>query len=803
VTLSGNYQPGTDRLGFTNTSAETFGNLAAEAIIAADAFSLALYSEGGTATIAQWQAALRAVTFTSTAAVPSTASRTVSFVVSDGVQLSNTVTRTVTVTATNQSPVVTPSSGATLFASGGNAVAVDPDLTLSDTDHQALEGAFLTITDNQGGGEYLALTTDPRTMGNIAASYAELNGVPTLVLASAGRTATIAEWQAALRAVVYFAADSLSPRDRAINIRVSDGISSSVVKTKTVAVRRVPVITWTPAALTAGTALGAGQLNASATFNGAPVAGAFTYAPASGAVLAVGTPTLNAAFTPTDTATYVSATASASLTVNPAPTTVVVTPASATFTGASQTLLLSARVTSAGGPVNAGTVTFSVRDRNGREVGAPVTSGTVTNGNATASYVLPANAAPGDYTVLAGYNAAGSFAASGDVAASLGFAGANTATIVTADSRSDGFRLRATVTSTPNTAGVVGTGTVTFTVRDSAGRQVGTPVTSGAPVNGTASVTFPLPANSPPGEYVVTAAYNAAGNFASSTGTVTAVLLPVARLANLSVRATVVGGQTITQGFVTSGPLRLLARAIGPGLTPFGVPGAVQSPSLALLDGKGRLLVSNSGWSGESTLAAAFVQAGAFGLAPTSRDAAAIAEIAAGTYALQASGGGGAGQILAELYALPASTALPEESAEFINFSVLGPVNGSDALVAGLVVQGNAPGRVLLRGIGPSLGQFGVPSPLTTPLLRVYDGRQTLIAQNQNWGTPVTVIAAQPASTPVALAAAAAAAGAFPLATGSADSSVVVMLAPGSYTVQLTGAGIARGTGLLEIYILK
>src|SRR5271154_4453066 len=75
-----------------------------------------------------------------------------------------------------------------------------------------------------------------------------------------------------------------------------------------------PAISWrTPAAISYGTALSSTQLNATAN-----VAGTFTYKPAAGTVLKVGTQTLSAVFTPTDTKTYSAATASVQLTVNQA-----------------------------------------------------------------------------------------------------------------------------------------------------------------------------------------------------------------------------------------------------------------------------------------------------------------------------------------------------------------------------------------------------------------------------------------------------------------------------------------------------
>jgi hypothetical protein len=89
-----------------------------------------------------------------------------------------------------------------------------------------------------------------------------------------------------------------------------------------------PGITWaTPAAITYGTALGAGQLNATS-----PVAGSFAYSPAAGTVPSAGSQTLKATFTPTDTADYTTATTSVTLTVNLAtPAITWATPAAITY----------------------------------------------------------------------------------------------------------------------------------------------------------------------------------------------------------------------------------------------------------------------------------------------------------------------------------------------------------------------------------------------------------------------------------------------------------------------------------------
>ena len=94
------------------------------------------------------------------------------------------------------------------------------------------------------------------------------------------------------------------------------GTSSSVTATVQLTVNQAtPVITWaTPAPITAGTALSATQLDASAN-----VPGSFVYNPAVGNVPAAGTQQLTAVFSPTDTTDYASATGHTSLVVN-APT---------------------------------------------------------------------------------------------------------------------------------------------------------------------------------------------------------------------------------------------------------------------------------------------------------------------------------------------------------------------------------------------------------------------------------------------------------------------------------------------------
>ena len=109
--------------------------------------------------------------------------------------------------------------------------------------------------------------------------------------------------------------DLLTPDLYTLTLTVSNEFGSATA-TKTFRINATPTISWSPAAITYGAALAGGQLNASAAVGGSPIAGTFSHNPAAGAVLAAGTQTLSAIFTPSDMTNYVSVTATAPLTVN-------------------------------------------------------------------------------------------------------------------------------------------------------------------------------------------------------------------------------------------------------------------------------------------------------------------------------------------------------------------------------------------------------------------------------------------------------------------------------------------------------
>jgi hypothetical protein len=101
------------------------------------------------------------------------------------------------------------------------------------------------------------------------------------------------------------------------------------------------------------------------------------------------------------------------LTVSAAPTTISASGATTDFSSSQQNVSLTANVTSSAGPVNEGTVTFTIMQGT-TVIGTATTSGTVNNGAASVSYLLPGGTPVGSYTIDAIYIAGSDFSGSSD-----------------------------------------------------------------------------------------------------------------------------------------------------------------------------------------------------------------------------------------------------------------------------------------------------------------------------------------------------------------------------------------------------
>ena len=274
------------------------------------------------------------------------------------------------------------------------------------------------------------------------------------------------------------------------------------------------------------------------------------------------------------------------------------------------------------------------------------------------------------------------------------------------------------------------------------------------------------------------------------------------RLANISARGGTAPGAPLIAGFVVTGaaPKQVLIRAAGPALAgaPFNVAGALDDPALQLFRGN-TIIAQNDNWSTPATAVAALTAAAtsvnAFAFRAGSADAALLTTLTPGSYTVQISGGSasrdGVGIVLAEIYEI-LETAESPGARRLANLSARGPVAPGAPLIAGFVINGTAPQRVLIRGIGPALGGFGVPGALANPTLTLFRG-STAVKTNDDWFRDADATLIRDAATKT---------GAFALGATSLDATLLLYLDPGAYTAQVSASGNTNGTGiaLVEIY---
>lgn len=135
----------------------------------------------------------------------------------------------------------------------------------------------------------------------------------------------------------------------------------------------------------------------------------------------------------------------------------------------------------------------------------------------------------------------------------------------------------------------------------------------------------------------------------------------------------------------------------------------------------------------------------------------------------------------------------PVQQGKFANLSTRGFVgSGSSLMIVGIVVA-ERPKTVLIRAVGPSLSSFGLTGVLAQPVLEVFDSSNQVIHRNTGWGTQSAAVVAD-------IKAKAQAVGAFAIPDGSADSALLVTLAPGNYSVQIKGVNDGTGVAIVEAY---
>ena len=243
------------------------------------------------------------------------------------------------------------------------------------------------------------------------------------------------------------------------------------------------------------------------------------------------------------------------------------------------------------------------------------------------------------------------------------------------------------------------------------------------------------------------------------------------------------GNNVLIGGFIITGNAQksVAVRGIGPSLSQFGITDTLADPTLELRGNSGALIQQNDNWQDDSSQAA---QLAALGLAlQNPNESGMVASLQPSSYtAILAGKDGGTGVGLVEIYDTSQGS-----SSQLANISTRGFVlTGNNVMIGGFILGGNATTQVVIRGIGPSLAQFGISPVLADPTLELRDSNGTLLLANDNWqDDPVSSVQL------IAL-------GLDP--EEPAESGISATLSPGAFTAILAGKNGGTGIGLVEIY---
>jgi hypothetical protein len=259
---------------------------------------------------------------------------------------------------------------------------------------------------------------------------------------------------------------------------------------------------------------------------------------------------------------------------------------------------------------------------------------------------------------------------------------------------------------------------------------------------------------------------------------------PKGQLINISTRGSVqTGGNVMIGGLIITGtgPKTVLFRALGPTLAqpPFNVPGVLADPVLELHDASGAIIASNDNWQQAANASSIPTNR----RPPNSAESAILIDLNPGRYTAIVRGvNNTTGNALVEAYDLDISG-----DSKLSNISTRGLVQtGAGVMIVGVIVQGPENANVVIRALGPTLGQppISLPGALPDPILELRNAIGTLITSNDNW---------QDSQKPQIQALA--------FAPPNATESVIVApLVPANYTAVVRGKNNTTGIALVEVY---
>jgi len=251
-------------------------------------------------------------------------------------------------------------------------------------------------------------------------------------------------------------------------------------------------------------------------------------------------------------------------------------------------------------------------------------------------------------------------------------------------------------------------------------------------------------------------------------------------IGNISTRLAVgTGDNVLIAGFIITGssPKQLVLRGIGPSLAQLGVTSAMQDTTLELHDSTGAVIATNDDWQDDAN-----AQSIPAGLQPQDNlESALLVTLNPGVYSVVLRGyHDDTGTALVEVYDIGGS------SAQLSNISTRGFVQtGDNVMIAGVIVQYHNK-RIIIRAIGPTLGQppFNVPGSLPDPVLEIHGANGDLLASNDDWRETQDLAIIATGLAP----------------TNDLESAIVATCAPGAYTAIVRGYNNAIGNALVEVY---
>jgi len=181
ISITANYQSGEDVLAFTDQNGIS-GNVISGVLTLT-----------GTSSVANYQTALRSITYENSSLNPNISIRTLSFTTNDGDIDSDPITMNIILISINSIPTIDGNPADLVYTEGMGTVLLDDMIIVNDLDDTSLEGAVITFSGNfQSGEDILAFTDQNGITGNLASNILTLTG-----------SANLADYQAALRSITY------------------------------------------------------------------------------------------------------------------------------------------------------------------------------------------------------------------------------------------------------------------------------------------------------------------------------------------------------------------------------------------------------------------------------------------------------------------------------------------------------------------------------------------------------------------------------------------------------------------------